>query len=119
MPLTQKQRISDAVTGRFLLWIFLIPPAVAEPTSDRTVGLLRELADGPGPSGFEEDVRRIVVREVAPFADKVSHDGLGSVTAQQGSSGLRIMLNAHMDELGGVVRRATDNGFLSMQMLGG
>jgi putative aminopeptidase FrvX len=64
-------------------------------------------------------VRRIVVREVRPLADKVSYDGLGSVIAQHGSSGPRIMLDAHMDELGGVVRRVTGTGFLSMQMLGG
>ncbi|MFX6815320.1 hypothetical protein ABTH42_19255, partial [Acinetobacter baumannii] len=47
------------------------------------------------------------------------YDGLGSVIARQGSSGPRIMLDAHMDELGGMVRRVTPDGFLSMQMLGG
>jgi putative aminopeptidase FrvX len=103
----------------FLLAVGLSASAVSQPTGDRTLGLLRELANAPGPSGFEEDVRRIVVREVRPFADKVSYDGLGSVIAQQGTSGPKIMLDAHMDELGGVVRRVTENGFLSMQMLGG
>ncbi|RST31373.1 M42 family peptidase [Sphingomonas ginkgonis] len=97
----------------------LTVPAAAQPAVDRTAGLLRELADAPGPPGFEEGVRRIVVREVSPLADKVSYDGLGSVIAQQGTSGPKIMLDAHMDELGGVVRRVTDTGFLSMQMLGG
>lgn len=103
----------------FLLAVGLSASAVSQPTGDRTLGLLKELANAPGPSGFEEDVRRIVVREVRPFADKVSYDGLGSVIAQQGTSGPKIMLDAHMDELGGVVRRVTENGFLSMQMLGG
>jgi endoglucanase len=41
------------------------------------------------------------------------------VIAQHGSSGPKIMLDAHMDELGGIVRRVTSAGFLSMQMLGG
>lgn len=104
---------------RVLLLLAISGQASAQPTSDRTTGLLRELANAPGPSGFEEDVRRIVVREVKPIADKVTFDGLGSVIAQQGTSGPRIMLDAHMDELGGVVRRVTDTGFLSMQMLGG
>ena len=72
-----------------------------------------------GRPGFEEDVRRIVVREVEPLSDGVSYDGLGSVIATHGNSGPRIMLDAHMDELGGVVRRVTPTGFLSMQMLGG
>ena len=64
-------------------------------------------------------MRKIMVREMKPYAGSIRYDGLGSVIAQQGSSGPRIMLDAHMDELGGVVRRATPQGFLSMQMLGG
>jgi putative aminopeptidase FrvX len=44
---------------------------------------------------------------------------MGSVIAQHGTSGPRIMLDAHMDELGGIVRRITPEGFLSMQMVGG
>jgi len=86
---------------------------------DRVETLLRSLADAPGPSGYEEEVRAIMVRELKPFATQISYDGLGSVIAQQGSSGPRIMLDAHMDELGGIVRRITPDGFLSMQMVGG
>ncbi len=93
-------------------------PAAAQPR-DRTESLLKELSEARGPSGFEEDVRRIMVRELKPYASKLSYDGLGSVIAQQGTAGPRIMLDAHMDELGGVVRRTTHDGYLSMQMLGG
>jgi len=93
-------------------------PARAAP-GDRTEALLHELSDAAGPSGFEEDVRKIMVREMKPLADQLSYDGMGSVIARQGSSGPRIMLDAHMDELGGVIRRTTKTGFLSMQMLGG
>jgi len=53
-----------------------------------------------------------------PFADNVAYDRLGSVIAQQGNSGSRIMLDAHMDELGGMVRRIRPDGFIPMQMLG-
>ena len=98
--------------------LFAAPLARAQP-ADRTQALLRELSEAAGPSGFEEDVRKIMVREMKPYAASIRYDGLGSVIAQQGSSGPRIMLDAHMDELGGVVRRATPGGFLSMQMLGG
>ena len=86
---------------------------------DRTAGLLRDLVDAAGPPGFEEPVRKIMVERMKPLADELRYDGLGSVIARQGSSGPRIMLDAHMDELGGVVRRATPDGFLTMQMLGG
>ncbi len=85
---------------------------------DRTQALLRELSEAAGPPGFEDDVRRIMVREMKPYAS-ITYDGLGSVIAQNGSTGPRIMLDAHMDELGGIVRRTTRDGFLSMQMLGG
>jgi putative aminopeptidase FrvX len=86
---------------------------------DETQQLLQILADAPGPSGFEEPVRKIMVERMKPLAEKISYDGLGSVIAVQGSSGPRIMVDAHMDELGGVVRRVTNDGYLTMQMLGG
>ena len=90
-------------------------PAAAQ---DRTERLLAELADAPGPPGAEEAVRAIMVREMKPLA-RISYDGVGSVIAQHGDAGPAIMLDAHMDELGGMVRRVTPTGFLSMQMLGG
>lgn len=91
-------------------------PAFAQ---DATVDLLRRLSEAPGPSGFEEPVRKIMVPELRAVTDDLRYDGLGSVIARQGGAGPRIMLDAHMDELGGLVRRATPDGFLSMQMLGG
>ena len=103
----------------FMLAATALAVPTAAQTGDRTERLLAELADAPGPPGFEEEVRRIVVREVKPLADRVSYDGLGSVIAQHGSSGPKIMLDAHMDELGGIVRRVNGTGFLSMQLLGG
>jgi putative aminopeptidase FrvX len=89
------------------------------PQNDPTIQLFRELTAAPGPSGFEEPVAKIMVARMKPYADKITYDGLGSVIAVQGNSGPRIMLDAHMDELGGLIRRITPDGFLSMQMLGG
>jgi putative aminopeptidase FrvX len=86
---------------------------------DETQQLLQALADAPGPSGFEEPVRKIMVERMKPLAEKLSYDGLGSVIAVQGTSGPRIMVDAHMDELGGLVRRISNDGYLTMQMLGG
>ena len=86
---------------------------------DRTLNLLKDLADAAGPSGFEEPVRRIMVDQMRPLAETITYDGLGSVIATQGRSGPRIMIAAHMDELGGMVRRTTPDGYITMQMLGG
>ena len=100
-----------------LLCCFLAAvPALAQ---DATVQLLQRLADASGPPGFEEPVRKIMVEQLQPLTDRISYDGLGSVIATQGASGPRVMLDAHMDELGGVVRRVTPDGLLTMQMLGG
>jgi putative aminopeptidase FrvX len=89
-------------------------------TGDRVVGLLEKLSNAAGPPGAEEPVRAIMVGEMKPLAtEPLKYDGMGSVIAQQGKTGPRIMIDAHMDELGGMVRRVTPTGFLSMQMLGG
>jgi endoglucanase len=97
----------------------MVPVAAHAAPGDSTERLLAELADAAGPPGFEEPVRAIMVEKLKPLADSIRYDGVGSVIAQHGNSGPRIMLDAHMDELGGVVRRVTPTGFLSMQMLGG
>ena len=91
---------------------------------DRTAILLQRLSDAPGPPGAEEPVRAIMVPEMKPFVSApITYDGMGSVIARQspksGPAGPRIMIDAHMDELGGIVRRIAPGGFLTMQMLGG
>ena len=101
---------------RTLVILLISLPLLAQ---DRTTQLLHELADVPGPSGFEEPVRKLMVGNMKPYASSLRFDGMGSIIATQGSEGPRVMVDAHMDELGGLVRRITPNGFLTMQMLGG
>lgn len=86
---------------------------------DSTKALLEKLSNAPGPPGAEEPVRAIMVAEMKSLAESIRYDGMGSVIAQQGNTGPRIMIDAHMDELGGMIRRVTPGGFLTMQMLGG
>ncbi len=100
----------------FGLLILVGLPAFAQ---DRVAALLERLADAPGPPGFEEPVRALVVREATPLASSIRYDGLGSVIAMEDGSGPLVMVDAHMDELGGMVRRLTPDGFVTMQMLGG
>jgi putative aminopeptidase FrvX len=103
--------------GSALLVFFAMPMVTF--AQDRVVQLLQKLTNAPGPSGYEEPVAKIMVEEMKPLADKITYDRLGSVIAVQGNTGPKIMLDAHMDELGGMIRRITSNGFLTMQMLGG
>ena len=102
--------------------MLLAATLLASPTvalADPTETLLRTLSEAPGPSGFEEAVRAIMVPRMKAASDELRYDGLGSVIARSGNSGPRVMVDAHMDELGGVLRRVTPDGFVSMQMLGG
>lgn len=99
--------------------VAVIALAALAPAQDRVTQLLQQLTAAPGPSGFEEPVRKIMVGQMRPWTDQLRYDGLGSVIARQGATGPRIMIDAHMDELGGLIRRIRPDGFLSMQMLGG
>ena len=83
-------------------------------SGDPVLQFFQKLTSAPGPSGFEEPVTKIMVDELKPYVDRITYDGLGSMIAVQGMSGPRVMLDAHMDELGGIVRRVTSDGFLTM-----
>ena len=87
----------------------------------RVQRLLEELSNAHGPSGSEGPVRVIVQRELAPIADELDSDGLGSVIARLGPSDRSpaIMVMAHMDEVGLMVRFVTPEGFVKFQGLGG
>lgn len=107
------------VTAVLALPLLSATTAVAQ-QPDPTVSLLQRLSDAPGPPGAEDPVRAIMVGEMKPLTSApLRYDGMGSVIAELGTSGPRIMIDAHMDELGGMVRRIGPNGQLTMQMLGG
>lgn len=82
--------------------------------------LLTELCETPGAPGREERVRAVVRRELEPHADAVEVDPLGNLIARRaGGGGPRLMLSAHMDEIGFMVTHVEDGGFLRLIPLGG
>jgi putative aminopeptidase FrvX len=93
----------------------------AERPPDRIEALLAELTNAPGVSGHEDEVRRIVLREMRAMGAEVSTDGLGSAIGvlPGPEDAPRIMLAAHMDEIGLLVRHITPDGFLSVLPVGG
>jgi putative aminopeptidase FrvX len=116
--------VTGRVTTGLLLALCACMPALAQmqtapAAEDATIRLLQQLSEAPGPPGAEGAVRAIMVPMMQPLATKLSYGGMGSVVAQVGTTGPRIMVDAHMDELGGMVRRIAPNGTLTMQMLGG
>ncbi len=84
------------------------------------VGLLKEICEVAGTSGFEQRIREIVLREVTPLVDEVSLDNMGNVVAlKKGVGDKKVMVGAHMDEIGFIVTHIDDNGFLRFHTLGG
>jgi len=84
------------------------------------IPLLKEICEVPGAPGFEQRIREIVLREVEPLVDEVSINNLGNVYAiKKGSDSKRIMIGAHMDEIGFIVTHIDDNGFVRFHTLGG
>ena len=83
--------------------------------------LIKQLTEAYGPPGYEKAVRDIIHTHVAEMADHVETDSLGSLhVVKQGSGdGLKIMLAAHMDEIGLMVSYIDEHGFARLTPLGG
>ena len=82
--------------------------------------LLRRLCETPGIAGREDRIRAVVIEELRPLVDELRVDAMGNVIAtKRGSGGPRVMLAAHMDEIGFLVKHVDDNGFLRLQPVGG
>ena len=77
--------------------------------------LIRKLVETPGPSGYESQVREVVRTEIEPLADRVYVDNLGNLIAQAGADrpgALKIMVAAHLDEIGILATHVDDHGFV-------
>lgn len=81
--------------------------------------LLERLCAAHGISGSEGDVRDIMFGEFKKTCDEVSIDNFGNVIARKGAGGKKIMLAAHMDEIGLIVKHINKEGFLSFVKIGG
>jgi len=81
--------------------------------------LIRSLVETTGPSGYEHNVREVVREAVTPYADEITVDALGNLIARKGSGGKKIMISAHMDEIGVIVTHVDKNGFARFTNIGG
>ncbi|MFM7628846.1 MAG: M42 family metallopeptidase [Algoriphagus sp.] len=90
---------------------------------DINVSLLKQICEMPGAPGFEKRIRDLVVQVVTPFADEVRIDNLGNVIilkkGARNPDGKRVMLAAHLDEIGFIVSHIDEQGFLRFNTLGG
>lgn len=84
------------------------------------IKLLAEICKTPGAPGFEQKVRKLVLQELEGLVDEVETDNLGNVYAiKRGTGDKKVMIGAHMDEIGFMVTHIDDKGFIRFHTLGG
>ncbi|MBI3161274.1 MAG: M42 family peptidase [Chloroflexi bacterium] len=88
------------------------------------IKLLEKLCNALSVSGDEGEVRRIVLEEVKPYADEVKVDALGSVLVRRHATSrdkkpLRVLLDAHMDEVGFMIVNDEGEGLYQFETIGG
>ena len=83
------------------------------------IELMKQLCALPGPSGCEDAVREFVLEKVKPFADEMKTDAIGNIMVfRKGKKALErpVVLCAHMDEVGVIIKKITDDGMLKFDL---
>jgi len=88
---------------------------------DPTLQMFKDLTDANGIAGNERAPREVMKKYIAPYADSVETDNLGSVIAKKvgDENGPKIMVAGHLDEVGFMVTQIDDKGFIKFQTVGG
>jgi len=81
--------------------------------------LLEKLSNAHGVSGYEGNIRQIIEEEVRPYVDEISTDKMGNLIATKYGGSPVVMLAAHMDEIGLMVKYVDDKGFARFTKTGG
>lgn len=81
--------------------------------------LLDKLLNTFGPSGNEEKVSQIIEKEIETYVDEIYRDAMGNLIAFKKGNGKKIMLSAHMDEIGLIITHIDTKGFLRFSNIGG
>jgi putative aminopeptidase FrvX len=84
--------------------------------------LIQKLVETTGPSGYETKIRELIRSKIEDYADDVRVDALGNLIAVKGQAGKtekKIMLAAHMDEIGVIATHIDESGFVRFTTIGG
>ena len=83
--------------------------------------LIKKLVEAYGPPGFEDQMRDLIRPEIEPFVDELWVDAMGNLIGLKkgDGNGRKVMVAAHMDEIGIMVTHITDEGFLRFTNMGG
>lgn len=82
-------------------------------------GLLDKLCSLPGPTGYEGEVRAFIKDQVAPYVDEIKCDRLGNIIVHKKGNGKKVLIDAHMDEVGFIITGFNEDGTLRFRSLGG
>lgn len=86
----------------------------------KRLAMLKELTEVEAISGHEKNAAKVFKKYVKPFADDISYDNLGSIIAlKKGSGKLKVMLAGHLDEVGFLVAKIENDGYLRLHPIGG
>ena len=84
------------------------------------IELTKMLVETWGPSGYEHRIRELIRAEVSALADETWVDGLGNLICRVGDGGKKVLIAAHMDEIGLMANyQEPESGFLRFASLGG
>lgn len=83
--------------------------------------LFKQLCEASGASGFEYEIREVIMSQMKPLADEIRVDNIGNIicTIHGKSHAKKALCAAHMDEIGFIVRHIDDQGFIRILPLGG
>lgn len=83
--------------------------------------ILRDFCDINSPSGFEKTVRERILEEISPFCECRTDRNGNIIAYKKGKlpSTVKLMVDAHLDEVGIIISAVTNDGFLKFQVLGG
>lgn len=81
--------------------------------------LLEKLSNAHGVSGYEGDIRKLIEEEVRPYVDEIKTDRMGNLITTKKGGSPAVMLAAHMDEIGLMVKYVDDKGFARFTKTGG
>lgn len=98
------------------------PQLQAPATGSEQIALLEKLSNACGVSGDEGEIRAIVLEEVKPYADNIKIDAMGNVLVTRKANienPLRVMLAAHMDEVGFMLVDEEEGGLYRFGLVGG
>ena len=86
---------------------------------EKALGIMKDMMEAFGPSGFEREVNALVKAYMEPIADEMLSDKLGTVAFSLKGKGPTVLVAGHTDEVGFIISSITKEGYLTFNPLGG